>query len=127
MATVTRTKILAPSGARVVAQDGGHTKSWRSFYDDVARELSRRIVVVEAAVDPPNIPAGDSAKVTLTLTGAGLTRSMFAVASFDALNSDVTINAAVTADDVVTVTLVNRSASPIDMGSGTLRVRLEVP
>lgn len=127
MATITRTKLLSPGGATVIARDGAHTKVWRGFFEDVARELSRRIVIVAPSIDPPSIGAGGSVKVVLTITGGRLDRGSFATASFTTLHEDVSIAAAVTDTDKVTVTFRNNSASAIDMASGTLRVRLETP
>lgn len=127
MATIARTRLLSPGGASVLARDGGHTKTWRGFFDEIARELSRRILIVETGVDPPSISAGGAAKIVLTLTGTTLSRGSFAIASFDALHEDVSISAAVTATDKITVTLSNNSAGAIDMAAGTLRIRLEVP
>lgn len=127
MATIVRTQLLSPGGATVAARDGAHTRVWRGFFEDIARELSRRIVIVELSVDPPNIGAGGVAKIVLTMTGGKFDRGSFAVASFTALHEDVSISAAVTDTDKVTVTLRNNSAGAIDMASGTLRIRLEVP
>lgn len=71
--------------------------------------------------DPPSIAAAASTTTTVTVTGATL--GDFAEASFSLALGGLTISAAVTATNTVTVTLFNPTAGAIDLASGVLRAR----
>jgi hypothetical protein len=82
-----------------------------------ARELR-----AEAAWDPPSIVAGGTAQINVTLNGAR--PGDFVQAAFTLATSGVVFLAQIGAQDVVTVTAWNRSAAAVDLGAGTVRVRL---
>jgi hypothetical protein len=81
-----------------------------------ARELKG-----EAAWDPPSIAAGGTAQINVTVPG--VRPGDFTQASFSLSTSGVVFLANVGAQDVVTVTAWNRSASAADLAAGTVRVR----
>jgi hypothetical protein len=81
-----------------------------------ARELKG-----EAAWDPPSIPAGGTAQINVTVPG--VRPGDFTQASFSLSTSGVVFLANVGAQDVITVTAWNRSASAADLAAGTVRVR----
>lgn len=68
--------------------------------------------------DPPSIAAGDVATTTVTVTGATLGSQAGGAFSLDL--AGLYLTASVTAANTVTVTLVNPTAAPIDLASGTL-------
>src|SRR4030095_16409876 len=73
--------------------------------------------------DPPSLAAGASTSTTVTVTGAA--GGDFVVTSFSvALAIDMTMTARVPAANTVTVKLQNDTAAPVDVVSGTLRVRV---
>lgn len=72
--------------------------------------------------DPANIPDGDEEAHDVTCTDAEL--GDFAIASFSLDVADLVLNAQVTAGDVVTCVLANNTGAGIDLGSGTIRVRV---
>lgn len=82
-----------------------------------ARELR-----AEAAWDPPSIAAGGSAQINLALDGAR--PGDFAQAAFTLSTSGVVFLAQIGAQDLVTVTAWNRSGGAVDLGAGTVRVRV---
>jgi hypothetical protein len=75
----------------------------------------------EAAWDPPSIAAGGTAQINVTVPG--VRPGDFTQASFSLSTSGVVFLANVGAQDVVTVTAWNRSASAADLAAGTVRVR----
>jgi hypothetical protein len=82
-----------------------------------ARELR-----AELAWDPPSIAAGASAQLNVPLAGAR--PGDFVQAAFTLSTSGVVFLAQIGAQDVVTVTAWNRSGAAVDLGAGTVRVRL---
>lgn len=82
----------------------------------------REPLIGSATYNPPNIAAGAQASTTVTVVGAAL--GDYAVASFGLDLQGVELAAYVSAADIVTVLFKNGSAGPIDLGSGTLRVRV---
>lgn len=77
---------------------------------------------VAATLDPGSLDAGDGVTATATVRGARV--GDFATASFDEIEAGITISAAVTAADTVSVTFLNLSGGTVDMASGTVRVRV---
>lgn len=75
-----------------------------------------------AAYDPPSIPAGGSINTTVSLDGAEV--GSLVQAAFSVYNASIRIYAVVSSSNTVTVTFENTSSSAIDLGSGTLRVKL---
>lgn len=82
-----------------------------------AREL-----IAEQAWDPPSIAAGASAQTNVTVGGAR--PGDFVQAAFSLSTSGVVFLAQIGAQDVVTVTAWNRSGAAVDLGAGTVRVRV---
>lgn len=80
--------------------------------------------VLEASTtwDPANRNDGTGVTVSLSVPGAAL--GDFAVASFSLSLQSMILTAYVSAADTVSVRLQNESAGAIDLGSGTLRVRV---
>jgi hypothetical protein len=72
--------------------------------------------------DPPSLADGVGVTTTLTVTGAAL--GDFALASFSLDLQGITVSAYVSVANTVSVRLQNESGSVIDLGSGTLRVRV---
>ncbi len=72
--------------------------------------------------DPGSIADGDEEAKEVTATGAAL--GDFVLASFSLDVSDLVLNAQVTAADTVTCILANNTGGAIDLGSGTISVRV---
>lgn len=73
--------------------------------------------------DPPSVAAGSQTNTTVTVWGARL--GHFAEAAFTApVPGGCVLHAHVTNNDTVTVTLVNHTGSAVDLGSGTINVRV---
>lgn len=81
-----------------------------------------RDLVADAAWDPPSIAAGASAQLNVALAGAR--PGDFAQAAFSLSTSGVVFLAQIGAQDVVTVTAWNRTGAAVDLGAGTVRVRV---
>jgi hypothetical protein len=75
-----------------------------------------------ATYDPGNLTDGAGETTTVTVTGAAL--GDFAQASFSLNTSGITITAWVSAANTVSVRFQNESGGTLDIGSGTLRVRV---
>jgi hypothetical protein len=72
--------------------------------------------------DPPLLEPGGAAVAVVPVAGAIL--GDFAVASFSLDARGVTVSAAVTAPDVVSVTLHNHLRAPLDLAAGTIRAKV---
>lgn len=72
-----------------------------------------------ATYDPPNL--ADGAGVTTTVTVSGAAMGDFAIASFSADLTGMTVNAYVSAVNTVSVRFQNETGAGIDLASGTLR------
>jgi len=72
--------------------------------------------------DPGAIADGDEEAKEVTVTGAAL--GDFAIASFSLDVSDLVLNAQVTAANTVTCILANNTGGAINLGSGTIMVRV---
>lgn len=81
-----------------------------------------RELKAELPWDPPSIAAGASASVNVAC--AGVRPGDFVQAAFSLSTSGVLFLAQVGAQDIVTVTAWNRSGAAIDLGAGTVRVRV---
>lgn len=75
-----------------------------------------------ATWDPGSIAVGGMEAKDVTATGAAL--GDFVLASFSLDVTDLTISATVTAANTVTVVLANNTAGAVDLGSGTVYVRV---
>jgi hypothetical protein len=81
-----------------------------------------RDLVAETPWDPPAVAAGASAQVNVPLAGAR--PGDFVQAAFSLATSGVVFLAQIGAQDLVTVTAWNRTAAAVDLGAGTVRVRV---
>lgn len=75
-----------------------------------------------ATYDPPNLADGAGTTTTVTCTGAAL--GDMASASFSLDLQGITVTAWVSATNTVSVRFQNESGGALDLGSGTLRVRV---
>lgn len=75
-----------------------------------------------ATYDPPSLSDGTGATTTVAAAGASL--GDFAVASFSLDLQGVTVTAWVSSANVVSVRFQNESGGLLDLGSGTLKVRV---
>lgn len=74
--------------------------------------------------DAPSVASGASTTTTVTVTGAKVGDD--ATADFSlGIPQYVSLNAAVTSANTVTVTLTNNSGAALDLASGTLTARIE--
>lgn len=78
--------------------------------------------LVEATWNPASILDGD--EVALEVTVPGATLGDFAFVSFSLDVADLQLTADVTAADTVTCLLSNNTGGAVDLGSGTVRVRV---
>jgi hypothetical protein len=85
--------------------------------------LAPRLLEASANYDPPSLAAGEGLTTTVSVTGATL--GDFARASFSLDIQGITLTAWVSAADMVGVRFQNGTAGTVDLGSGTLRVRVE--
>ncbi len=76
----------------------------------------------EATWNPASIADGDEVAVEVTVSGARL--GDFAFASFSVDVADLVLDANVTAANTVTAVLANNTGGAVDLGSGTLRVKV---
>lgn len=111
-----------PSKSQVINRDGTMSLGWLTWFGALAGWV-QRVRVAVANVDVPSIPAGGGWWGQVTLNGAA--PGDFAVAALDPADRDLAVSAQVTAANTVTVWVRNHGASPIDLGAGTLRVRVE--
>ncbi len=120
------TIVAADSGSIYFRDNGGNSNSvyvkengdgtntgWYQVYT---------FLIGSATYDPPSIAAASSATTTVTVTGAAL--GDFALASFSVDTAFVILSAVVSSSNTVRVSFFNPTAGPIDLGSGTLRVRV---
>lgn len=98
------------------------THSPAVLYGTSTMPWGRREMIAEAAWDPASLSAGATTQLNVTVTGAR--PGDFVQAAFSLSTSGVVFLAQIGASDTVTVTAWNRSASAIDLGAGTVRVRV---
>ncbi len=105
----------------VVGADRQVSLIWQRWFNFVAQRLG---VVSEGnfTYDPPAIAAGGSASASVSFPGAR--PGNFAWAAHTQVVAGIIISATATTDSV-TVTFNNVTGAPIDMASGTLRIRVE--
>jgi hypothetical protein len=84
--------------------------------------FGKRELVADLAWDPPAIAAGGTTQVNVPLPGAR--PGDFAGAAWSAATSGAVFLAQVGATDVVTVTVLNRTAAALDLNPGTVRARV---
>lgn len=76
----------------------------------------------EATWNPGSIVDGNEEAVDVTVPGVKLGDFVFASFSLDV--ADLSLTADVTAADTVTAVLANNTGGAVDLGSGTLRVKV---
>jgi hypothetical protein len=91
--------------------DGGVRTKWAGCYQG------------SATWNPASIADGDEEIIVITVTGAALGDLVEAV-SFSLDVQDLALSACVTATDTVEASLLNNTGGAIDLGSGTVRVRV---
>jgi hypothetical protein len=84
--------------------------------------VAPRLLQASVTYDPPSLAAADGVTTGVSVAGAAL--GDFARASFSLDLQGITLIAWVSAVDTVGVRFQNGSAGAIDLGSGTLRVRV---
>ena len=97
----------------------------RNIQDDLANVVQTsdsNVLDGNTTWDPGSIADGDEEAQAVTVTGAVL--GDFALASFSLDITDLTITAAVTASNTVTVVLANNTGGAIDLASGTVYARV---
>lgn len=93
------------------------------LYSDIASRVNRNMGYDGSATwDPGAIGNGAEEAKEVTVTGAVL--GDFAMASFSLDVSDLVLDAQVTDDDTVTCILANNTGGAINLGEGTLRVKV---
>lgn len=102
-----------PSSTLYVKESGTGNSGWRAVAP---------VLTGSAAYDPASLADGDGVTTTVTCTGAAV--GDFASASFSNDLAGVGITAWVSAADTVSVRFQNESGGVVDLGSGTLRVRV---
>jgi hypothetical protein len=85
--------------------------------------LAPRLLEASANYDPPSLAAGEGVTTSLAVNGAAL--GDYARASFSLELQGIALTAWVSAVDTVSVRFQNETAGTVDLGSGTLRVRVE--
>jgi hypothetical protein len=92
-------------------------------YTDIASRVNRNMGLEGSATwNPGSIANGGEEAKEVTVTSAVL--GDFAMASFSLDVEDLALNADVTDDDTVTCILANSTGGAVNLGSGTLRVRV---
>ena len=102
--------------------------AWQSsnsgtYTNAVTAYLPGSVLEGSATYDPPNLVDGDGATTTVTVTGAALGDLVDSV-SFSLDLQGITVTGYVSAANTVSVRLQNESGGTLDLGSGTLRVRV---
>ena len=96
--------------------------AWMESIYRYLQEVAVTISTASTTWDAGSIADGDEEAKEVTVSGAEL--GDFAVASFSVDVSDLCLDAQVTATDTVTCILSNNTGGAIDLGSGTLRVKV---
>ena len=121
-------KVISKAASTGLVSDrtiGDGLKDSRRYYlEDYFNQLPAINAYLQGSEtkDWGNIADGDEEAEEVTVTGAAL--GDYAVATMSIDVTDLTITASVTAADVVTVVLGNFTGSAVDLGSGTLTVKV---
>ena len=102
--------------------------AWQSvgtgnYVNAVTAYLPNSIITGSATYNPPNLGDGAGATTTVTVAGAALGDHVDSV-SFSLDLEGITVTGYVSASDTVSVRFQNESGGTLDLGSGTLRVRV---
>ena len=111
-----------PGKSDVLNRDGTMALPWLTWFGALSGWI-QRVTVVSVAYDWPSIPSNGDAFVQVSVPGAVV--GDFAMASLDPADQDIAVAAQVTAADTVTVWARNLNAGSVDLGAGTVRVRVE--
>jgi hypothetical protein len=101
--------------AATLAQWGWNGSAWTL--------VAPRLLQASITYDPPSLAAGEGVTTTVTVPSAAL--GDFARASFSLDLQGIALTAWVSAADMVSVRFQNGTAGGMDLGSGTLRMRVE--
>jgi hypothetical protein len=85
--------------------------------------LAPPLLEASTTYDPPSLAAGEGVTTSLTVAGAAL--GDYARASFSLELQGIALTAWVSAVDTVSVRFQNGTTAAVDLGSGTLRARVE--
>lgn len=116
---------------RFVSFVGNDTKTYldklvifiEKMYSEIAKRVNHSLgYTVSTTWNPASIADGDEEAKEITVNGASL--GDFAIASFSLDVSDLTLDAQVTAANTVTCVLANNTGGAINLGEGTLYVRV---
>lgn len=103
---------------------GSLSERARVLLNSILYSFGVNLAVVSATYDPPSLAAGAVGAIqTATVTGA--TMGDFVKASFSLDLQGIRISAWVSAADTVKYQFQNPTAGAIDLGSGTVRLRVE--
>jgi hypothetical protein len=92
--------------------------SVRRQFQDVFSE----VIVYTAAFDPANAATGSGTFASTDVTVPGAALGDFVVVSFNLDSVDTYVCGAVTAVNVVTVTVLNNTAGAVNLGAGVVRI-----
>lgn len=101
-------------------KNAGNQKNLETLLESLRADIAG--LTGSATWDPASIADGDMESKDVTVTGAALGDFVVASMSVDVL--DLGVSAQVTAADTVTVTLLNNTGAGVNLGSGTVRVRV---
>lgn len=116
--------VVIGAGASNCHVKGNSIANAASITDSSGNTTNRHdyVILGSKTYDPPSLVDGAGTSTTVTATGAAL--GQFAAASFSLDLQGVIITAYVSAADTVTVRFQNESGGTVDLGSGTLTVRV---
>ena len=106
---------------RFPPEDSEELKEWLGHLHTELEKVSP-IYNASDTWNPGSIADGDEEAKEVTVTGAVL--GDYATASFSLDVTDLILDAQVTAADTVTCILANNTGDAIDLGEGTIRVRV---
>jgi len=93
------------------------------IYKEITKRVNHLLGYQNSKIwDPGNITTNDMEVTTITVEGAEL--GDFAIASFSLDTAGLALDAEVTSANTVTVELLNVTGGSVDLGSGTLRVKV---
>lgn len=127
--SITRRNAEAPVRVPLVDAARVVTLRWLQWFQEVGNAV-QAVVLLDTPYDPPNIGAGATLTVNVTVPGVsakdivrGVSLSPMAVGGV--ANSSIRIAGNCVAADTVAVTFTNVSGGAINLDAGTLRVSVE--
>ena len=100
----------------------GVTNEYRELNSPTGLEYWKTTLSASASWDPGSIDDGDEEAKEVTVTGAAL--GDYAIASFSVDVEDLALDAQVSTGGTVTCVLSNNTGSAVDLGSGTVYVKV---